>query len=625
MQLPQPRSNANHDGSSSHNLDSTTRRRTKTTATHHDDRILSKDKYNTSNHTIVIMKFVSSSSSFNTLLISFLAIGIVFGDNNVEQESSIAASETSSFTDVELDLLLAANAAASINDHDDQHHRSLQCDSVAAWHPNYSLGWSQGKCELTTTCNSPSYSTNLACCQAAYGGQVSNYCISQLANPPTAAPTPTSAPTKIGEGTYYPDYTLPWTTGKCINSTPIPSGVPTYSSMLLCCKGAYGGQVSGSCIAALPNPPTTAPTNTAAPTPTAAPTKAGEGTYYPDYTLAWPAGKCIATLPVPSGRPTYSTMLACCKGAYGGQTSGVCIAALPSPPTTAPTNTAAPTPTAAPTKPGEGTYYPDYTLAWPSGKCIATLPVPSGRPTYSSMLACCKAAYGGQTSGACIAALPSPPTTAPTNTAAPTPTAAPTKPGEGTYYPDYSLAWPSGKCIATLPVPSGRPTYSSMLACCKAAYGGQTSGACIAALPSPPTTAPTNTAAPTPTAAPTKAGEGTYYPDYSLAWASGKCINTLPVPSGRPTYTTMLACCKGAYGGQTSNFCISSLPNPPTAAPTPTPAPTNTVWYPDYSLAWTAGKCITTLPVPSGRPTYASKAACCSAAYAGQSSGTCLV
>jgi len=463
------------------------------------------------------MKFATSF----TVFISTLVVAIVSGDDVAPP--AIA------------DADIAAAAAASINDID-KNHRDLQCDTTAAWHPDYSNGWSAGKCDYTTTCNSPSYSTNLACCQTAFAGQVSNYCVSQLANPPTLAPTKTGGP-----DAYYPDYSLPWPTGKCINTVPVPSGYPTYSTMLACCKAAYGGQTSNTCIGALPSPPTTAPT------PTAAPTKAGEGTYYPDYSLAWPSGVCISTLPVPSGRPTYSSMLACCKGAYGGQTSGACIAALPNPPTTAPT------PTGAPTKAGEGTYYPDYSLAWTAGVCISTLPVPSGRPTYSSMLACCKAAYGGQTSGTCIAALPNPPTTAPT------PTGAPTKAGEGTYYADYSLAWSEGVCISTLPVPSGRPTYTSMLACCKAAYGGQTSNKCIAALPNPPT------------AAPTKVSPDLYYPDYSLAWTAGKCINTLPIPSGRPTYTSELACCKAAYAGQVSNACFADLPNPPTKAPTKTP------------------------------------------------------
>ena len=61
-------------------------------------------------------------------------------------------------------------------------------------------------------------------------------------------------------------------------------------------------------------------------------------------------------------------------------------------------------------------------------------------------------------------------------------------------------------------------------------------------LESPPTTSPTNTG-----------NTGSlYYPDYETAWPEAGCVNVLPVPSGRPTYTSQLACCKGAYGGQVS-------------------------------------------------------------------------
>ena len=122
----------------------------------------------------------------------------------------------------------------------DQNHREvLQCDTVAAFHPNYSLPWNLGKCQFVITCNSPSYTTELECCKAAYAGQTDNYCISQLANPPTPQPTNVG-----GLDIFYPDYTLAWSEGKCINTTPVPSGRPTYTSMLACCKAAYGGQMS---------------------------------------------------------------------------------------------------------------------------------------------------------------------------------------------------------------------------------------------------------------------------------------------------------------------------------------------------------------------------------------------
>jgi hypothetical protein len=101
--------------------------------------------------------------------------------------------------------------------------------------------------------------------------------------------------------------------------------------------------------------------------------------------------------------------------------------------------------------------------------------------------------------------------------------------------------------LDTRPLPfgtGGRPTYDSMLACCKGAYAGQSSGACLASLPNPPTQSPTGSG-----------GLDVYYPNY-LNWASGKCINDRPLPNGRPSYGTQQACCSGAYGGQTSNNCM---------------------------------------------------------------------
>ena len=285
------------------------------------------------------------------------------------------------------DTAAAAAAANPVVERDLQQ----SCDITAAYHPDYSLPWSEGKCVLTTTCNSPSYVTELACCKEAYAGQTSNFCISQMANPPTSSPTKTGGP-----DAFYADYTLPWPEGECINAVPVPSGRQVYSTQLACCKEAYAGQVSNACLRGLATPPTTAPTKAGA---------AGTD-YYPDYSLAWPEGKCINTQPIPSGRPTYTSQLACCKAAYGGQVSNACIKDLANPPTSSPTKVG-----------GPDAYYADYSLPWPEGICINTVPVPSGRPTYTTQLACCQAAYAGQVSLACTKkATPTsaPPTTAPT-------------------------------------------------------------------------------------------------------------------------------------------------------------------------------------------------------------------
>ena len=108
------------------------------------------------------------------------------------------------------------------------------------WHPNYLVGWTKGRCHLTVDCNSPGYSTELACCKAAYSGQVSGYCFGQLPNPPTTSPTDAG-----GMVIYYPDYSTAWPDAYCMDVRPMPRGRPTYTTMMACCKSAYAGQASG--------------------------------------------------------------------------------------------------------------------------------------------------------------------------------------------------------------------------------------------------------------------------------------------------------------------------------------------------------------------------------------------
>ena len=121
-----------------------------------------------------------------------------------------------------------------------------------------------------------------------------------------------------GADFYYPKYEDPWSEGSCTNERPLPflpGGRPTYDTMLACCKGSYSGQISGYCLSQLPSPPTSSPTATG-----------GLDVYYPDYSKNdWTQGSCINTRPLPSGRPTYKDRLECCKGAYGGQSTHVCI------------------------------------------------------------------------------------------------------------------------------------------------------------------------------------------------------------------------------------------------------------------------------------------------------------
>jgi len=319
--------------------------------------------------------------------------------------------------------------------------------------------------------------------------------------------------------------------------------------------------------------------------------------WHPNYAAGWTKGYCRFAKDCNS--PAFDTELACCKGAYAGQTSGHCLSQLPNPPTISPTEAG-----------GLNVYYPLYEAAggWSAGYCTNDRPMPSDRPTYDTMLACCKGAYAGQMSGACLAKLPSPPTTSPTSSSF----------TAEFWYPDYESSWREAGCLNKLPLPfgpGGRPTFDTQLTCCKGAYAGQTSGKCLSQLPSPPTTSPTT------------ADGGVWYPDYETQWTEAGCTNARPYPfssGGRPTFDTQLACCKGAYAGQTSGKCLSQLPSPPTTSPT---TADGGVWYPEYETQWTEAGCTNARPYPftaGGRPTFDTQLACCKTAYAGQLSGKCL-
>jgi len=197
----------------------------------------------------------------------------------------------------------------------------------------------------------------------------------------------------------------------------------------------------------------------------------------------------------------YATQLECCKGAFGGQTSGACIKGLPNPPTLIPTIT---------TVAGQGGgWYADYNTAWSNAGCKNTLPLPNHATiVYISQLECCKGAYNWQISNACIKGLPNPPTSMPTiapTTVAPTTKLPTTLAGlGGGWYADYGTAWPNAGCKNTTPLPiHATMFYATQLACCKAAFGGQTSNACVMGLPNPPTAKPTVAPTSKPTAAPT--------------------------------------------------------------------------------------------------------------------------
>ena len=214
---------------------------------------------------------------------------------------------------------------------------------------------------------------------------------------------------------WHPNYAVAWNVAGCVKNQDCNS--PGYATQLECCKGQYGGQVGGACLAGLATPPTNAPTNVAGP---------GVTKWYADYGTSWTAAGCKSTTPNPIYATTlFGTQLECCRGAYGGQVSGTCLGGLPNPPTKAPTSLPTLMPTSAAGAGGQ--WYADYDTAWSIAGCKNTLPLPIYTiVTYGSQLECCKAAYGGQTSNACVQGLPNPPTKAPTAQPTSKPTAMPT-------------------------------------------------------------------------------------------------------------------------------------------------------------------------------------------------------
>jgi hypothetical protein len=191
------------------------------------------------------------------------------------------------------------------------------------------MAWSTAGCTFKADCDSPGYESELACCDGAYGGQVSGACKAGFANPSTTTTQ------------WYADYGSSWAVAGCKTAFPYPSYATTFfDNQLDCCKGAYGGQSSGACLAGLPNSPTMAPV-----------TAGGVGgKWYANYGVAWSIAGCKNTFPYPNYAAIfYSSQLECCKGAFGGQTSKACVMGLPMAPTLLPTVAPTRKPTAVPT------------------------------------------------------------------------------------------------------------------------------------------------------------------------------------------------------------------------------------------------------------------------------------
>jgi hypothetical protein len=282
-------------------------------------------------------------------------------------------------------------------------------------------------------------------------------------------------------------------------------------------------------------------------------------------------------------------------------------------------NNITPSSTPPPSQTSGDVWYPDYNVNWAEGKCSNAYPAPSGRPHYDSQSECCAKAYGNQASGVCVGSIPSSSVESPlfpssatsdltsaisiTSQPASNPSLAvegPTNPGPDLsaisvttqltnkpvtsliveeigdkWYPDYNPIWALGKCSNFSPAPTGRPHYDSQSECCKMAYGGQASGACVGYTTS------------------TVSKTETFYPDYNGDWSLGKCSNAYPAPGGRPQYNSQRECCDKAYAGQSSGACINDLP-------LTTEENVLDEFYPNYDPLFSKGVCTNKAPLPHG-------------------------
>ena len=123
--------------------------------------------------------------------------------------------------------------------------------------------------------------------------------------------------------------------------------------------------------------------------------------------------------------------------------------------------------------------------------------------------------------------------------------------GEGSFFPDYETKWEDATCLNTKPfpfTPGSRPVYNTQLECCKLAYAGQTSKACLAGLPEGlrPTSSPTG-----------PNGPGWYNNQNDGDAAVRVCTQETPRPQWGTSgdYDTLLECCNKEFGWQTSKAC----------------------------------------------------------------------
>ena len=125
-------------------------------------------------------------------------------------------------------------------------------------------------------------------------------------------------------------------------------------------------------------------------------------------------------------------------------------------------------------------------------------------------------------------------------------------------------------------------------------------GTCLAALPNPPTTAPSDSSG----------GSWTANRDMDYQFATCQQIGRIAIPGSRTEYDTLLECCKGAYAMQASGACLSGLPSPPTQNPTTSTGVGASGWFADRGSQTCSNGVYTGFET-----TFDTEAACCQGVF----------
>ena len=119
-------------------------------------------------------------------------------------------------------------------------------DGPDIWYANYDVAWEDGHCinKAPVPNGRNTYDSQLKCCKAQYGTQLSGACLQNL----PADERPTTAPTG-NDMRFFPIWSS-WETGHCDNAPSKLTGGNTYfyDTQEECCHAWFNNQPSGACL-----------------------------------------------------------------------------------------------------------------------------------------------------------------------------------------------------------------------------------------------------------------------------------------------------------------------------------------------------------------------------------------